>query len=150
MGKPMMRFILRGERQREAVLEYVRQLRIVDPPTPDHPLLEVIIRKYRKPKSLEQGGYLWGAIYPTIAQHICDTVGEIVSLETLHEDMKERFLVPFIRQGTDGSSREDRIYTTKGMTTEQMATFIDNVLAYAAEYLGCYVPPPIRRGEDRQ
>jgi len=144
----MMRYILRSETQREGVMRYIERLRIQTPPTADHPLMEVVVRKYRKPKSLEQGGYLWAAVYPAIAQHICDSVGEVVSPETLHDDMKERFLIPFIRQGTDGMRREDRFYTTKGMDRGAMARFLDQILAYAAEYLGCYVPPPVRRGED--
>lgn len=55
-------------------------------------LVRVDVKKFRKPNTKSQRGYLWGIVYPMICQYIKDCVGQEFTPEQLHEQAKRQYL----------------------------------------------------------
>lgn len=102
------------------------------------PLMEVIIREYRKSKTQEQLGYLWGVVLPTIQKHIEDSTGDHYTTDDIYAWMIDEY-------------GQDRVVTINGkpkvvkltaskMNTAEMSEFIDSVIRHAAAHMGLVVP----------
>lgn len=94
--------------------------------------ITVVFERKKHSRSREQLGYLWGVVYPLIAEH----TGH--STEDLHEVFKAKYLHHrVIWRGADmllpGS--------TSVLTANEMAEFITNVIQEANE-LEIEIPPP--------
>lgn len=84
-----------------------------------HDVWVFVVNKH-KVKSLKQGGYLWGVIYPIIGNEIG------MKPNKLHEEYKELF----------------QIKTTKHMSTKQLSEFTEQIRQHAAEFHGITTPDP--------
>lgn len=91
----------------------------------------VTIESEGTPRSQQQNRYLWGVVYPILAE----TTG--YSAEEIHEYGKVKFLPPkIIRVGRKA------VYITRStteLTTSDMVEYIDKFIALAGE-LGAHIP----------
>ena len=74
----MRAFTITSEQVRANLLEYIRGIDM------DGRLQRVVINDYRKNKTQEQLGYLWGVVLPTISQHIEDSNGQHFTDEEIY------------------------------------------------------------------
>jgi hypothetical protein len=92
----------------------------------------VTIEPIRSNRSLNQLAYLWGQVYPRIADHTGHTPNE------LHEIYKRLLLPPQILKWR---GREIKVAgTTTKLSKGEMAEFITRVISEAAQ-MGITVPP---------
>lgn len=97
----------------------------------DTPVTITLERKV-KSKSKQQLGYYWGVVLPLISQHTG------YSPNDLHDIFKTKFLrSKLIWRGGDMTV----VGSTQGLSTNEMAEFITNVILEANE-LGIEVPTP--------
>ncbi len=109
---------------------------------PDGSYLLYIETNKRK-RSLKQSAYYWGVCVPLVMEGLQD-IGykEIDNIETTHEIIKNNCLPKkrFVQQGS-----EDIIElpgSTAELTTQQFNEFIEEVMRFAASYLGVVIPYP--------
>lgn len=90
----------------------------------------VSIKRETRTKSQEQLGYLWGVVYPLLAEHIGQSVQET------HQDCKDRLL----GQPHDGPlGPTHRTPSLRDLDMRKTALYVDEVIRLAAS-IGCYVP----------
>lgn len=92
----------------------------------------ITIARRKKSKSKEQLGYLWGVVYPTISADTGHTP------EELHDIYKTKFLRKKIKWNV---SDMVIVGSTSGLTTNEMAEFITNVIIDAGD-MGIEIPEP--------
>lgn len=95
-------------------------------------LLDVVVRPFKSPRSLQQNRYYWGVAIKIM----CDATGH--DPELMHEILKNRFLLQ--RNFVVGEFIEAPKSTTQ-LTTEEMTNYLKNIQQWAAE-LGIYIPDP--------
>ena len=130
-----MRYIIRDEIIRARAADDVRHIKA-------EPLQEVIIRDYRKDKSHEQLGYLFGVVLKHLSEFIEDSGGEHYTTDELYGWMIDEYGEDKVVT-LDGKPKVIKLTASK-MNTQQMSDFIDRVIIHAAE-MGCAVPPPEER-----
>jgi hypothetical protein len=97
----------------------------------------VTIENMRSHRSLQQNRYLWGVVYPIIAEATGYTVNEV------HEWARAQYLAPKVLQ-VAGKVREVTRSTTE-LSIGEMVEYVDNLIQLGAE-LGCHVPSPEEAG----
>lgn len=102
--------------------------------------LEIIIRKKRSRRSVEQNAYYWGVVIPMVQNGLKD-VGYVVDKDGTHEFLKDRFnRIELVNEKT-GEILNTTGSTTKLSTTEMMEYFAE-IQRWAAEYLNIEIPDP--------
>lgn len=95
-----------------------------------------------KVRSLSQNAYYWGVVCDMVKDGLKD-VGyrSVKTAEDAHEVMKALFLKKDLVNEETG---ELLVYSasTTGLTTFEFSEYIDQVLQWAAEYLGIAIPLP--------
>lgn len=90
----------------------------------------VEVKEYRERKTDAQQGYLWGVVYPTIA-NFCGC-----GPKDVHRDLGRLFLF-------DGESHGiARVRSTSDFDVVEMSHYLDQVIAWAAVELGVAIPEP--------
>ena len=97
----------------------------------------VTIENLRSHRSVSQNRYLWGVVYPLIA----DTTG--YTENEVHEWAKAQYLKPHIVT-VAGRVREITKSTTE-LSVGEMVEYIENLISLAAD-LGVHVPSPEEAG----
>lgn len=102
--------------------------------------VEATLKRYQDTRSARANRYLWGVVYAAIAE---DTGQEP---ESIHEAMKERFLVKtdivFVNAKT-GEMEEHRVVgSSAGLKVSEFYQFVENVRLFAGEWLGLRIPDP--------
>jgi hypothetical protein len=102
---------------------------------------KVVISSYKK-RSLPQNAYYWAAMLPMVKDGLREVgYNEVKSLDDAHEILKHLFLKRKLSNDNTG----DEIVipgSTAKLTTIEFNTFIDEVIQWAAEYLGITIPLP--------
>ena len=104
------------------------------------------VKKYRKNKSQEQLGYLYGVVYKKFLEGAIDAGWELANVEQVDAWCKAMY------------AKSDLVNRTTGQVVEipaikrefdslQMATYIDKIIAHCQEYFGVYVPAPGEQSE---
>jgi len=111
-------------------IEYISRFK------PDQ-ILDVIIRKPSRNRTLSQNNYLWGVCYKIIG----DELG--YDVEEIHEIMKQRFL----KRQKDITFKGKNITLEKTLSTTKLSTaqfnqYVDKVKMFASSELGIYIPDP--------
>ena len=104
------------------------------------PLMQVVISEYKKSKTHEQLGYLWGVILPTIREHIEGSTGDHYS----NQDIYDWFISEYADQSVVTINGRPRVTTVSAsrMDTQQMSDFMTKIIQMAAEDLDCVIPWP--------
>jgi hypothetical protein len=102
----------------------------------------ISIVKYRKRRSDAQNKYLWGALYPMVAQGISAQWGETMTADEAHEFLKLRFLRKPVVDRTTGTQKGWTVPTTTALSTAEFAEYVEKIAAFAAEQLGIVIPEP--------
>jgi hypothetical protein len=104
-------------------------------------------KRSRPSKSQEALGYLYGRVFPMIAE---DT-GE--DRHVVKWEMKNRFLTvteEALNKHTGEVRFVDRVKSIGELNSKELATFIDQVILEAAESFGIVVPPPDRNWKSKR
>ena len=100
---------------------------------------EVIIKPYRKNRSLDQNNYYWGVVLPTIQYVIQESRGEHYSTEDLHEWFRDKFL-PHRVITIKGETKAVQPSTSK-LTIKEFSDYLESIIQFAAES-GIVIPDP--------
>jgi hypothetical protein len=101
--------------------------------------VEIIVRKKKKTRSLNQNAYYWGVVIPIIKQGLFD-LGIIFSHEQCHDLLKFRFLKE--DQHLKDGLFVERIKSTTELSTSEFMDYMSDVTRWAAEYLSISIPEP--------
>jgi hypothetical protein len=93
--------------------------------------IAVRVTKHHLARSLSQNAYLWGVVYPLLAEH-CG-----YELEEVHEALKFRFL----RDRQNETPGLVRVGSTARLSTAEFTEYIEQCRHLAAE-LGIVIPDP--------
>ena len=93
----------------------------------------VTVRRQQHTRSMSANAYYWGVVVDSIAGHI----GE--SSEETHELLKEKFLTKRAIELLDGKQL-DMPPSTRLLSVEEFAAYIERVKVWAAQWLGLHVP----------
>ncbi len=99
------------------------------------------VKKVRKPRSLDQNGWLWGCIYPMLLDGLIDAGWEFTDTEQVHEFFKSQFTVDKVVNKHTGEIIEFPAGTSQ-MDTVVFATYCEKLRDYALEYLNLDIPEP--------
>lgn len=91
----------------------------------------VTLKKHRAQRSTKQNAYLWGVVYPIIAE-FCG-----YDVDDLHEELAMKFL-RLEDSPITGAPRRKR---TPETNTAEFSEYVDQVIRFGVT-LGCYIPAP--------
>ena len=96
--------------------------------------IELVLRKFRRQRSLSQNSYLWGVVYAIFGEYLGYTD------EETHSACKQEFL----RDRAHEINGLAKIRSTTRLDTAEMAEYIENIRRLAAEMPGggVYIPSP--------
>lgn len=97
--------------------------------------------KVRPHHSNNQRGYLFGVVYPLIAEGIKEQWGESVGATGAHEICKQRFLARPIVCPRTGEVVGGVPPSIRNLDRAEMSAYIEKVIQFAADYLNVSVPP---------
>ena len=120
--------VLREERQRRALVDFVMKLDIGK-------VWQITIERYARKRSLSANSLYWKWV-GLIAKETGNDASDI------HDYLKRRFLTPI--EITIGDETVE-VYTTTKLSVEKMSEYMTQVEAFANSTLGVYLPHP----EDR-
>jgi hypothetical protein len=101
----------------------------------------ITFKRHRSTDTTPQRGYLFGVVYVHMAAHISKLWGEPVNTWQVHVLCHRRFLDKPVCNHDTGEVIDVLWNSTSKFDVAEMAEYIDQVIAFAAE-LGCQVPPP--------
>jgi len=104
------------------------------------PIMSVTIKPYKKSKSQEQLGYLFGVVLKKIQEHVEDSTGQHYTTDDLYQWFIEEY--GHDRVVEIGGKMKITRRTASRMTTAEMADFITRVIQHAAEHMDCVIPWP--------
>jgi hypothetical protein len=110
--------------------------------------LEVMltVEKKKKKRSNQQSRYYWGCVIPSI-RHAMESKGFLIqNNETIHDLLKVKFLKGEIVNLATGEIIETLGSTTR-LTTIAFEEYLEQIRAWAAQYLDCVVPLPNEQTE---
>lgn len=93
-------------------------------------LVEVVVRRRRSQRSVNQNAAYWGIAVEILSQHLgydkC----------TMHDALKEKF----------ASRRDEKglliVESTAAMDTKRFCKYYEDIQRWSAEFLGVYIPDP--------
>ena len=94
--------------------------------------VELILRKRKSQRSLQQNKYYWGVVVEILASHCGYDPDE------MHEALK----VKFLSEGQDEKTGLIKVRSTTKMTTDEFIKYTDKVIRWAAQDLGVFIPDP--------
>lgn len=110
-------------------------------------LVTIEVKRERNTRSNQQNGYLWKVVYPMVLDGLVEAGwDDFTNIEDVHEYCKRRFLTrEFVNRRT-GEIMEAHVSTTECDTAE-FSSYVDSIRDWSAEYLGVYIPEPIKEEE---
>ena len=96
--------------------------------------------KCRNTRSNAQNSYLFGCVYKAIQAGLEEAWGERKSVEWIHGYIKTKFLTEPVVNKKTGEIVDETVGTTHDMDTKQFGAFLDQIIAWAADYLNVEIP----------
>jgi hypothetical protein len=96
--------------------------------------VEVIVRKQKSQRSLNQNAAYWGIVVEMLCEHTGIPIDE---RETMHEALKIKFA-----SHVDPVSGLTIVESTAGMSTVRFMRFYEDIQRWAAEFHGLDIPSP--------
>lgn len=94
--------------------------------------IELILRRARSQRSLQQNRFYWGVVVEILA----DAFG--YTPEEMHEALKFKFLRIHNEKGQD----LDSVKSTTKLDTKEFTDYVDTILRWAVTEYGIYIPDP--------
>jgi hypothetical protein len=108
--------------------------------------VRVVVSRETKGRTLPQNSWLWGAIYPAIADWSGHTVDEIHAVMKDMHGLKTLVTMAPAGEGRFPGQRQTLVpRSTATYTTEEFSTYVERVRAWAAMQ-GLNIPDPGRVG----
>jgi len=126
-------FVIRDKAIRERAMRAVSVIQ-------HEPLMQVTIKEYKKSKSQEQLGYLFGVVFKKIQAHLQDSAGLHYSVDDIYQWFIHEYGQGHVIE--IGGKIKVTTLTVSKMTTLEMSEFITNVIQHAAEHMDCVIPWP--------
>ena len=100
--------------------------------------MHVSIQRAEKKRTPEQNAYLWGLVYPMLAQHYQENPGDFIRdvLNATKAEMTQGFVHELCKTMFNGG------HTTTGMNTARMTDYIEHIRAYALMNHKLDIPEP--------
>ncbi len=118
-------------KQKALLLEAVRTLK---------GMVKVTLVKFRNTRSYQQNRYLWGVVYPAVADGLLECYGEWLTVEEVHCLMKQMFLSrPLVDRDT-GDTVGCIVRHTPQLDTAEFSHYIEAINKFAAETLSMVIP----------
>ena len=127
----MRAFTLRTEQVRESLLQFVREC-------PLEPPMRFVIKEYRKDKTLEQLGYIWGVVLPTMRKHVLDSTGDHYTDKNIYNAMIDAYAPTQVEKfmGRNVVSKK----TLSDMNVKETSEFIECIIQHAAMHMDLVIP----------
>lgn len=109
-------------------------------------IYRIEVKKVRKPRSLDQNGWLFGCIYPILLDALLEAGWEFVSVEQVHEFFKAQMTADKVVNKHTGEIVEFPC-STATMDTVTFSTYCEKLREYAKEFLNVDIPTRINIGE---
>ena len=109
-------------------------------------IYRIEVKKVRKPRSLDQNGWLFGCIYPILLDALLEAGWEFVSVEQVHEFFKAQMTADKVVNKHTGEIVEFPC-STATMDTVTFSTYCEKLREYAKEFLNVDIPDPDNIGE---
>jgi len=100
--------------------------------------IEIIVRVQGRRSNI-QNAYYWAGIIPIIQRGMKD-MGVVISKEQTHDLLKYKFLL--IEYVTGDGEVIKSIGSTRKLSKEEFAEYIDEISRWAQEYLNITIPQP--------
>ena len=97
-------------------------------------VVDVVVEKKRRRRSIQQNKYLWAVVYSLIAEHAGYTTDEV------NEWVKQEFLDG--KQVEIGGKIHEAHTSTKDLNTVEFETLTERLRRWSAEFLNCTIPEP--------
>ena len=104
-------------------------------------IYRIEVKKVRKPRSLDQNGWLFGCIYPILLDALLEAGWEFVSVEQVHEFFKAQMTADKVVNKHTGEIIEFPC-STSTMDTVTFSTYCEKLREYAKEFLNVDIPDP--------
>ena len=129
-------FIIRSKQIRGNAVVAVQEIQA-------EPVMQVIIKPYRKSKSAEQLGYLWAGVLPSICKHLQDT-GLDKGVNYTPQDIYDWMIDEYSEKHIVSIMGKDKVsnLSASKMNTKEMSEFTDRIIQFAASELDFAVPLP--------
>ncbi len=102
-------------------------------------MLEVIVRRRRAARSLQQNKYWWGVCVQLVSEHTGYTPEEV-------HDLAKQMFIPKRLAVADGNGEINGEFviggSTREMNTQEFSEFTERFKQWAAEDLDIYIPDP--------
>lgn len=125
--------ILRDESLRSRAIEVIAKLSLDGGP------LEVIIRPFKKNRTLAQNRLLWWW-YKHIQRHIFESRGEWYSDEDIHEWFKDEYLTTSVVE--IGVKVKNVRKSTASLKVDEMTEYLEHIDQHCAENMQLFLPHP--------
>lgn len=103
---------------------------------------EILVKKTRHIRTIQQNKYLFGVVYPYVLQGLIDLgYDDITNIDQVHELCKYRFTKEHVVNHNTNEIIDFPTSTTL-MNTVQFATYIQEIKKWANEYLNINIPDP--------
>ena len=102
-------------------------------------IYRIEVKKVRKPRSLDQNGWLFGCIYPILLDALLEAGWEFVSVEQVHEFFKAQMTADKVVNKHTGEIIEFPC-STATMDTVTFSTYCEKLREYAKEFLNVDIP----------
>lgn len=99
------------------------------------------VKKVRKPRSLDQNGWLFGCIYPMLLEALLNEGWEFTDVDQVHEFFKSQMTADKVVNKHTGEIIEFP-GSTASMDTLTFSTYCEKLRDYAIEYLNLEIPDP--------
>ena len=98
------------------------------------PVMQVIIKPYRKNKSAEQLGYLWAGVLPSISKWLEET-GKDQGQHMSADDLYDWFIDEYAEKRiiTHNGKSKVSVKSASKMNTKEMSEFIERIIQHMGE-----------------
>jgi len=93
--------------------------------------IELVLRKFRRQRSLQANSYYWGVVVPILGEHIG------YDAEEMHDALKQRLLRDHEHE-VDGFAK---VKSSASLNTAEFSEYVEQCRRLAAE-MGVYIPSP--------